>query len=458
MIQSARIQPLNALPPRNSGRYVLYWMQASQRAAFNPALEYAIERANALGLPVQVVFALTGFPEANARHYAFMLQGLADVAVRLVARGIGFSLRYGAVDPVVTELAHDAALVVCDRGYLRVQRDWRRTLAAALNCKLVQVEGDVVVPVRVASPHHEYAARTIRPKLHRVWEDYIEDMAPRALSVPVQALVESDAPLDDLEDVIAHLDLARAPAPVRRFHGGETRARARLEAFLDEGLSRYAGERQKPEAHAASLLSPYLHFGQISPVEIALAVRAAGASAPESRAKFLEELIVRRELAINHVLHEPRYDTFESLPDWAQRALDKASADPRPHLYTAAQFEAGATHDPYWNAAMREMTATGYMHNQMRMYWGKKVLEWSASPREAFATLLYLNNKYFLDGRDANSFTNIGWIFGLHDRPWGPQPVFGTVRSMGQNTFKKFDAPAYVRDVERMTAAERNPV
>ncbi len=164
---------------------------------------------------------------------------------------------------------------------------------------------------------------------------------------------------------------------------------------------------------------------------------------------------MRRELAMNHVYYEETYDRYEAAPGWARKTLDAHRADPRPYLYTREQFELGLTHDRYWNAGMMEMRETGYMHNHMRMYWGKKILEWSPSPEEAFDTILRLNNRYFLDGRDANSFTNVTWIFGLHDRPWGPQPVFGNVRSMGKASLKKFDADAYVRTVERLAAAER---
>ena len=230
-------------------------------------------------------------------------------------------------------------------------------------------------------------------------------------------------------------------------------SRLRL-APLDAGLGRYGAERGKPEAGAASHLSPYLHFGQISPLEIALAVREAPAGDAQDKAAFLEELIVRRELAVNHVFHEPAYDRYDSLPDWARRTLAAHAGDERPYLYSREQLEACATHDPYWNAAMREMLATGYMHNHLRMYWAKKILQWTQGPEVAFETILALNNRWFLDGRDANAFTNVGWIFGLHDRPWGPQPGFGTVRSMGANTFKKFDADAYVREVERLARAE----
>lgn len=456
MIQSARIKTLADAPVRPDGRYVLYWMQQSQRADENPALEYAVAEAVTLNLPVVVCFGLTAYPEANLRHYAFMLEGLADVARRLEARGVAFVLRRLAPDALALELSAQAAMVVCDRGYLKIQRTWRARLAQAIGCRLVQVEGDVVVPVETASPKHEFAARTLRPRLHRQWEDYVQPLARAPDPPPATGLrLPSDLDPDDPLKLARSLPLETDPGPVRRFQGGETQARARLARFLDAGVARYGAERGRPEAEAASFMSPYLHFGQISPVEIALAVRAAPRAGPEDRSSYLEELIVRRELSMNHVFYEPAYDRYDSLPDWARRTLAEHAADPRPHLYTPAQFEAGETHDRYWNAAMREMRETGYMHNHLRMYWGKKILQWSAEPEAAFETTLRLNNRYFLDGRDANSFTNVGWIFGLHDRPWGPQPVFGTVRAMGLNTFRKFDAEAYVRQVDQLARQER---
>jgi deoxyribodipyrimidine photo-lyase len=455
MIEPSRIRILNSAPPREDGRYVLYWMQSAQRAAFNPALELAISEANERGLPVLVCFGLTdGFPEANARHYHFMLQGLAQVEKALASRGVGFCLRKGSPEHLTLQLAEDAALVVCDRGYLRIQRQWRQTLADHIGRRLVQVEGEVIVPVETASPKHEYAARTLRPKLKRLFEPYLAPLAEQAVRIKAQGLPAGELDLSDVDGLVASLAIDHEVRPVRRFEGGEIASRRRLAAFLSDGLSRYASQRNRPEAHAASHMSPYLHFGQISPVEIALAAREARADEAD-KGSYLEELLVRRELAINHVFYAEDYDRYEGLPDWARQALAKTAGQARPHLYTEAQLVAGATHDRYWNAAQMEMRETGYMHNQMRMYWGKKVLEWSPSPQDAWRTLLRLNNRFFLDGRDPNSFANVGWIFGLHDRPWGPQPVFGTVRSMGPNTFKKFDAEAYVAQVEALAAAER---
>jgi deoxyribodipyrimidine photo-lyase len=454
MISAGRVRSLNQRPAA-SGAYVLYWMQQSQRAAGNPALEHAIGEANRLRLPVVVGFGLAAdYPEANRRHYAFMLQGLREVEQALAARGIAFVGRRGPPDQVALGLAREAALVVCDRGYLRHQRQWRSTLAEAAACAVVEVEGDVVVPVEQASDREESAARTLRPKLHRVWDQWLTP--PEELAVEQgRAGLRSELDLAHPEKILDRLGLDDRVPPVRRFEGGTSVARERLAAFLEGGLKGYAERRSEPAAMQGSLLSPYLHFGQISPVEIALRVREAAAAGARDRAAFLEELIVRRELAINFVFFNDRYDRYDSLPAWARASLAAHARDRREQSYDDFELERAQTHDRYWNAAMREMTHTGYMHNYMRMYWAKKILEWSRTPEQGYATALRLNNRYFLDGRDPSSYANIAWTFGLHDRPWPERPVFGKVRSM---TFgglaRKFDMAGYQYVVERLVAAE----
>ena len=459
-IQGERIRVLNDVEPRRDGRYVLYLLQQANRARFNPALELAIDEANRLDLPVVACFGLldgaSGFPEANARHYAFLLQGLADAKAGLDARGVGFVMRKASPARIAIDLARGAALLVLDRGYLAIQKGWYAEIAAAVSVRIVQVEGDVVVPLETASAKHEFAARTLRPKLHRLWEPFIADLKPRTVKHAAGALkLKSEIDVSDPDRVLAGMTLNRDVPPVKRFKGGEGAARARLAAFLKGGLGGYGAGGNKPEAAAASHMSPYLHFGQISPVEIALAVRAAKAGDAEDRATYLEEVIVRRELAMNHVFYTQGYDDYaRALPEWARKTLAEHAGDTRPHSYTEDQLAAGETHEPYWNAAMREMRETGYMHNQLRMYWGKKILEWSPSPEEGFARTLRLNNRYFLDGRDANSFTNVAWIYGLHDRPWAKRKVFGTVRYQSENSLRKFDAKGYVATVEKLCAAE----
>ena len=439
MIDRTRIRRLTQ---RSSfeGKYVLYWMQQSQRTRFNHALEHAIFAANSEKLPLIVCFGLMDdYPEANARHYAFMLQGLADVRDGLRKRNIQFVLRRGRPADVAIELGRDAAFVVCDRGYLRHQKQWRDEFADAMRCNVVEVESDVVVPVDTMSDKAEYAARTIRPKIHKHWKRYLKPLAAtRVKRSSLGMKLRSDRiTLDTLK-----VDCSVPPST--RFVGGELAARKLLQRFVRQKLKGYADGRNDPSLQQTSTLSPYLHFGQISPIEIALAARGS--------AEFLEELIVRRELAINFCNFTPNYDRYESLPMWAKKTLAQHRRDKRPVIYSLAQLESAASADPHWNAAQREMTKTGYMHNYMRMYWGKKIIEWSRTPQSAYETAIYLNNKYFLDGRDPSAWTNVGWLFGLHDRPWGPpRKIFGLVRYMNAAGLeRKFDMDAYVKWVDSL--------
>lgn len=449
------MKELNEAPERK-GKYVLYWMQQSQREAFNPALETAVARANRLGLPVLVGFGLTdGYPDANARHYAFMLEGLNELRSALAKRGIGFVVQIGTPDEVAISLARDAAIVVCDRGYLRYQEAWRRNVAEHAGCVVLQVEGDVLVPVDMVSGQLEIAARTIRPKMMKLQDDFLQPLQRTRVK---RAAGTVDLPRSiDISDAAALLDklkVDRTVGPVHRFKGGTKEAQRRLYLFIAGALQSYSEGRREPAEEQVSFLSAYLHFGQISPVEIALAVSKAEANAAE-RAAYLDELIVRRELAMNFVQHNPLYDSYSCIPEWARDTLEKHRSDPRDHIYNEDQLAAGRTHDPYWNAAMKEMRSTGYMHNHMRMYWGKKILEWSSSPERAFDTALRLNNRYFLCGRDPNSYANVAWCFGLHDRPWPERDIFGKVRSMTASGLeRKIDIDAYVRRVDQLAVAE----
>jgi deoxyribodipyrimidine photo-lyase len=448
-VQPERIRALNDEGVRG-GDFVLYWMQQAQRATYNHALELAVGWANELDKPLLVAFGLMDdYPEANARHYAFMLEGLRDVAQALRRRGAAFVVQRGAPDAVALRLAARASLVVCDRGYLRHQRAWRERVAEGAPCRVLQVESDVVVPVEEASPKKEVAARTLRPKLHRHLERFLVPLPETKLTRRADDLRVEGLELRDPDALLETLKLDRRVPPVRLFRGGAAAAEEMLTAFLRDSLSAYADTRNQPGTNNVSHMSKYLHFGQISPLQIALWIQEAGAS--RNTESYLEELIVRRELPMNFVFYEPRYDAFEGLPDWAKRTLAEHAGDRRPYRYTRAQLESAETHDPYWNAAMREMLGTGYMHNYMRMYWGKKIMEWSRTPEEAFETALSLNNTYFLDGRDANSFANVAWIFGQHDRPWAERAVFGKVRYMSAGGLERKAKPAqYIEKVNAL--------
>jgi deoxyribodipyrimidine photo-lyase len=447
-IHRERIRPLNARRP-SGGRFVVYWMQAAQRAGTNHALEFAVGAANELRKPLFVLFALTeAYPEANERHYAFMLEGLKETREALRRRGIPMVVRRGEPDREVAAAGREAALVVVDDGYVRVERRWRRAAAAALGCPLIEVATNVVVPVAAASPKEEYAAATLRPKIYRRLEEFLVPLRETPLRAkPVRPDLEG-WDIGDTAAALGRLDLDRTVGPAPDIRGGASEAERKLRAFVEDKLAGYAEARNDPTRDALSGLSPYLHFGQVSPLAVALTVKEAP---PYGRAPFLEQLIVRRELSFNFVSYNRAYDRFEGLPEWCRATLLERARDPRPYLYSRSELEAAATHDPYWNAAQKEMVLTGKMHGTMRMYWGKKILEWSASPRAAFRTALALNNAYELDGRDPNAFAGVAWTFGKHDRPWGRRSVFGTVRYMNAAGLRrKFDADAYVRKVEAL--------
>lgn len=451
-IQPERIKSLNRRG-KVAGDYVLYWMQQSQRTECNHALELAVQRANELNLPLLTVFGLmAAYPEANARHYAFLLEGLRDVQKNLARRGIQLVVRAGRPPEVALEFAAKAALIVCDRGYLRHQREWRRQVADLAPCPVVQVESDVVVPVEVTSSKAEYAARTIRPKIHRHLNRYLTAPDSAAVRRGSLDLRLDGIKLDHLDSVLHALGIDRSVNPVSmRYLGGESAAGERFQLFLKNCFARYRENRNQPQTDDLSGMAMYLHFGHISPIRLALSVRDAETVDEENRETFLEALIVSRELAINFVRYTDAYDSFAALPDWSRQTLNSHRGDPRAYLYSAEQLENAETHDEYWNAAMKELRGSGYMHTSMRMYWGKKILEWTAAPEEAYATILRLNNKYALDGRDAGSYAGVARVFGQHDRPGRERPIFGTVRYMSAAGLeRKCDPRGYVFKVESL--------
>ena len=443
MIQNERISKLNQ-KRISSGSYVLYWMQASQRSRCNHSLEFAIREANDHNEPILVYFGLTErYPEANERHYRFMLEGLKEVQSSLRQRKIQMVIGHESPVDGAVRLSKKASQVVCDYGYLKIQRRWRQYLAQNTNCPCLQMESDIVVPVEQASSKEEYTAATLRPKIRKLLPRYLvplEEQEPRLTSLHLDF---DSLDLTDIEETVAKLDIDRSVSRTDSFQGGTSHAEQRLEEFISEKLDQYPELRNNPTTNYLSNMSPYLHFGQISPLYIALKVLKA--ENPNSGA-FLEELIIRRELSINFVFYNQNYDSFNGLPRWVRDTLSEHKQDPRQYEYSLDDLEKAGTHDPYWNAAQRQMAVTAKMHGYMRMYWGKKIIEWSKTPEEAFQRCLYLNNKYELDGRDANGFAGVAWCFGKHDRPWAARPVFGNVRYMSSDGLKrKFDADKYAK-------------
>jgi deoxyribodipyrimidine photo-lyase len=458
LTRDPRVRVRTPGPPDPDGRCVVYWMQRAQRAVDNPALDTAIAAGNALGKPVVVFLGLVPFVErANLRHYQFLVEGVADIADGLARRRTGFVLRRypeHRLEPFLDEV--HAALLVGDECPLRQFEGWRRRVAAHVRLPFWTVDADVVVPSALLLKE-QYAARTMRPRVHAQLDRFLRIPPVSSARVAWQR-PQAMASLSPEADLLAGWPIDRSVSPVAVFRGGTREARRRLAAFTRRTLAAYDRTRNEPSTAGTSGLSPYLHFGHIGPREVAIAAQASGATAP-SVAAFLEQLIVRRELAINFVTFNRHYDSLRGCEPWARATLAAHRRDRRPHLYSESQLASAATHDPLWNAAQRQMVESGWMHGYLRMYWAKKILEWTRDPAEAFRIGVRLNDRYFLDGRDPNGYTNIAWaIGGKHDRPWPPREVYGTVRSMSfESTRRKFDAASYIARWDAATAATRRP-
>ena len=443
MINEGRVKRLNEQNIR-TGNFVLYWMQATQRAEYNHALEYSILKANKLNLPLLVYFGITeSYPEANERHYWFMLEGLKEVQLTLEETGIKLVIKRISPEIGAIELAKSASMVIVDQGYTKTERKWTNHVAEKIKCPFIQVESNVIVPVEVASPKEEYSAATLRPKINKVLNRYLVPINHHVLENDSLKLDFSSFDIKDIGKAVSQLEIEREVKKTVTFHGGHSEAKKLLHNFIEHKLDIYSKDRNDPTKQCVSNMSPYLHFGQISPLQIALMVLQTDSPGVDS---YLEELIIRRELAINFVFYNPHYDSFDGLHEWQKKTLGEHSNDPRDYIYSESEFENAETHDPYWNAAQRQMMRTGKMHGYMRMYWGKKIIEWTRTPEQAYKMALFLNNKYELDGRDPNGFAGVAWCFGKHDRPWKERAIFGKIRYMNAKGLKrKFDADAYVK-------------
>ena len=443
----ARVGVRRSGHPDPDGRCVVYWMRRSIRVEENASLDVAIQAANALRKPVVVLFALLPVSNANLRHYTFVIEALTQIPDELRKRHVGFVLRRYP-DYSVAKFCSEvgAALLVTDENPLRGPEHRLQTVVRQLRIPAWSVDSDVVVPSKLI-PGKQYAARIIRPKLLALRDEFLAPSTSSAAKTPWKHNLKS-LPCDLSALDTMKIDRSLQPAPAIR--GGTREAKRLLREFVNKKLVSYPERRNQPEDEGTSRLSPYLHFGNISPVTIAREVLKSDAP-NEAKDAFLDQLIIWRELAINFVRHNELYDSIECAEPWAARTLAKHAIDPRPVLYTKKQFENAATHDPLWNAAQIQMVEQGWMHNYMRMYWGKKILEWTRSPAEAFQIAVRLNDRYELDGRDPNGYAGIAWaIAGKLDRPWFERPIFGQIRYMSEaSTGKKFDSKRYIAQHSR---------
>ena len=434
---------LNAENP--AGGPVVYWMSRDQRVHDNRAMLCAQDIALERKMPLVVVFCLVPqFLDATLRQYEFMLKGLEEVEQTLRKFNIPFHLIAGAPEREIPSYIKQTGtgVLIADFSPVRIQRSWREAVAKSITVPVYEVDAHNIVPCRVASDKLEFGAYTIRPKIRRQLGMYLTDF-PKLIKHPHNNTLPERI---DWKKARSILKIDTGAGEVNWLKSGEKAALKMLDDFIKERLTNYSDDRNDPTKNALSNLSPYLHLGQLAAQRAALAVKSSRRK-KESRDAFLEELIIRRELSDNFCFYNHRYDSFEGFPAWAQRTLNEHRSDKREYLYSVDDFEQARTHDPLWNAAQIEMVTTGKMHGYMRMYWAKKILEWTENPEEALAIGIYLNDKYELDGRDPNGYAGVAWsIGGVHDRAWQERPVFGKIRYMNYNGAKrKFDVDEYVR-------------
>ncbi len=447
-----RVVLLNQKDINTKGRYVVYWIQMFKRTSHNHALVWAIRKANELKLPLVVYEGLKYYyPWASDRLHTFILEGVEEKRKEFERLGIRYIFYLqkdeSSAKNTVATLAKDAALIVTDDFPCFIIPGHNRRIAERADIPVHAVDSNGIVPMSKFDKE-EYAAYTIRPKIKKLLPNYLKPFVEESVEYGSLEL-DVDCPetvvtAEAISSLVAACDIDHSVKPSDVYHGGTANGRKRLKKFVEEILPDYETARNKPDRVGSSRLSSYLHFGFLSPLEIALAVQDADAP-QESKDAYLEELIVRRELSYNMTRHNPKYDSLEALPSWVHKTMRAHAADERDVTYSLDQLEAGETHDELWNACQREMVTTGEMHNYVRMLWGKNVIAWSPSYEVAFETLVHLNNKYCLDGRNPNSYAGILWCFGKHDRPWMERPVFGQIRYMTSgSTGKKFDSKKYI--------------
>ncbi|MGQ9800003.1 MAG: deoxyribodipyrimidine photo-lyase, partial [Ignavibacterium sp.] len=442
MINEKRVRLLQQGSETNGP--VIYWMSRDQRVHDNWALLFAQMKAIEKKKPLAVVFNLVPkFLEATIRQYGFMLKGLQQVESELYKFNIPFFLTRGNPENEIPLLLNklNASILISDFDPLKIKRIWKRDVAKKINIPFFEVDAHNIVPCLFVSNKVEFGAYTIRPKIHKALPEFLDEF------YELKKMKSSELQSEKINwtEIINSLEVNRNVKEVDWIKPGEVNAQLTLKEFLANKLDRYSEDRNDPNKNALSNLSPYLHFGQISAQRVALNVKQFYKKNPSAEA-FLEELIVRRELSDNFCYYNPKYDSFEGFPDWAKKTLNDHRKDKREFTYTLEELEQAKTHEELWNAAQMEMVTTGKMHGYMRMYWAKKILEWSKSPEEALSIAIYLNDKYELDGRDPNGYVGCAWsIGGVHDRAWTERPVFGKIRYMNFNGAKrKFDVQSYI--------------
>lgn len=472
-ISVVRHSHANSHAVRPDGDYVLYWMIAFRRPTYNFALQHAVDRAKQFGKPLLIFEPLRArYQWASDRIHRFVIEGMRSNADAFANRPVTYfpyvEPKPGVGTPLLHQLAKSACTVVSDEYPCFFLPTMIAAVKDRIPARLELVDSNGLIPLR--QPDRTF---TVAHSYRRWMQKHILDALcelpaanplariklPTLEGVPTR--ITNRWPVADLKQLLSANGLDSIPIdhsvrPSDTVSGGAKEASRRLRSFMNRSLAAYDEDRNHPDNQATTGLSPHLHFGHISAHELVLKVldhedwTPNMASAPngknhgfwnvsESAEALLDQVLTWREMGFNLAFREPHnYDKYESLPEWARRTLEEHSSDERPAHYTLQQFEQSQTHDELWNAAQRELVQTGVMHNYMRMLWGKKILHWTESPRQALSIMIELNNKYGLDGRDPNSYSGIFWVLGRYDRAWGPKrPVFGSVRYMTSDSARK---------------------
>jgi deoxyribodipyrimidine photo-lyase len=435
-----RIKKLNDFTEIKEKQQVVYWMSRDQRVDDNWALIFSDKLSRDNNCSLKVVFNLTkDFLNAQEKQYNFMLKGLKSVEEKLKNLGIEFILLKGNVIDKITKYIkeNNVSAIVTDFDPLKIKVNWKKEIINKIEIPFFEVDTHNIVPVWNASPKQEFAAYTLRPKINHFLGSYLKEI-PK-----IKKRDDKIKANTDWEKLITNKE--------NYFKSGEKNAKRTLKEFIENKLDNYSNYRNDPSLNFVSNLSPYLHFGQISSQRVALEIIKSKKN-EESKKSFLEELIVRKELADNYCHYNKDYDNFNGFPNWAKKTLNEHKNDNREYIYSLKELEESKTHDPLWNAAQKEMIMSGKMHGYLRMYWAKKILEWSKTPEEAQKHAIYLNDKHSLDGRDANGYTGIAWsLGGVHDRAWNQRAIFGKIRFMSFNsTSKKFNLKKYLEKIDQL--------
>ncbi len=425
---------------------ILYWMQREHRTRDNWAILFAQELAIQNNTQLEVVFALRHtFPDATERLISHMLSGLEEVAEDLAALQIPFTFLVGSPEKVIQEYCekNKVGAVVTDFHALKTERMWRKKLAETLSVPLYEVDARNIIPCWVASPKQEFGAYTLRPKYLRQLNTFLEDFPLLKKQTTL-----SNAEETNWEEIKKHLVFDKAVPEITEIVPGEKAAKKVLNHFIEQKLESYEADRNDPTLMGQSGLSPYLHFGHISAQRVVLEVEKSHANT-KSKAAFIEEITVRRELADNYCFYNSDYDNPKGFPDWAKKTIAEHADDRREFDYSLDELAQAQTHDSLWNAAQTQAVKTGMMHGYLRMYWAKKIFEWSSSAALAQQKAIQLMDRYFIDGREPNGFAGIAWSMGgVHDRAWTERPIFGKLRYMNFNGCKrKFDVEKFIQQV-----------